>query len=332
MKMWHTRSPPLVKLGFFAMGTEVSVTLAVGHRRRRAEAVEAIAEVERLVQDFGRHWWAWGNGALADINAQLASGRVAEIPPSMRTLFSRAWAVRQVTGGLFEPRIAALVRLWGFDQMSRLRESPPDPLQIQLGLAALRAAPPYDGGASYGPAPGVGWDFGGIGKGWVIDAALALLRDRDFPDAIVDCGGNLAVSGGRGDRPWRIGIRNPRSDPESPTLIATLAARDESVNTHGDDQRYFDFEGQRYSHLLDPSTGWPARGLHSLTVVHADGSLAEAGGAALFVAGREGWRRLARKLGITQVLAVNDDGTVHATSVLAARLKPEAATAVQIVS
>lgn len=332
MKMWHTRSPPLVKLGFFAMGTEVSVTVAVGHRRRRNEATEAIAEVERRMQDFGRHWWAWGNGALASINADLAAGRVADIPAGMRGLFSRAWAVRQATGGLFEPRIASLVRLWGFDDMARLRESPPDSVQIDRLLSAMRSAPPYDGGATYGPAPGVGWDFGGIGKGWIVDAALDVLRRQGFPDAIVDAGGNLAVSGGRGDRPWRIGIRNPRSDPEAPTLIASLAARDEAVNTHGDDQRYFDFGGRRYSHILDPGTGWPAHGLRSLTVVHPDGSLAEAGGAALFVAGRDGWRRLARKLGISQVLAVTDDGSVQATATLAARIKTEANISLHIVS
>lgn len=332
MKMWHTRSPPLVKLVFFAMGTEVSVTVAVGHRRRRTEATEAIAEVERSMQDFGRHWWAWGDGALASINAQLTAGGVAEIPPGMRALFARAWAVCQASGGLFEPRIASLVRLWGFDDMARLRDSPPDASQIALLLAALRAAPPYDGGATYGPAPGIGWDFGGIGKGWIVNAALEILRRQGFADAIVDAGGNLAVSGGRGDRPWRIGIRNPRSDPEAPTLIASMAACNESVNTHGDDQRFFEFGGRRYSHILDPATGWPAHGLRSLTVVHADGSLAEAGGAALFVAGRDDWRHLARKLGINQVLAVTDDGTVQATAALAARIRPDQSVKVRIVS
>lgn len=323
MKMWHTRSPPLIKLGFFCMGTEVTVTVAPGHRRRREEAGAAIAEVERNMQDFGRHWWAWGDGALAGINADLAAGRVAEIPAGMRPLFARAWAVRVATGGRFEPRIAGLVRLWGFDEMSRLRDAPPDQHLIEQGLAAIRNAPAYDGGSSYGPAPGIGWDFGGIGKGWIVDAALGLLRSRGFPDAIVDAGGNLAVCGSRGDRPWRVGIRNPRSDAETPTLIGTLIARDEAVNTHGDDQRYFEFEGRRYAHLLDPSTGWPARGLRSLTVVHPDGALAEAGGAALFVSGLAGWRPLARELGLTQVLVVTEDGEVQATPALAARIRPE---------
>ncbi|MGQ0697851.1 MAG: FAD:protein FMN transferase [Panacagrimonas sp.] len=333
MKIGRNRPAPLVKLGFFAMGTDVSITVAAaGHRNRRGDAAEAIAEVERAMQEFGKHWWAWGAGALARINADLAAGGAAEIPVWMRPLFARAWAMRQATGGLFEPRIASLVRLWGFHDMAGLRDMPPEGAQIDAALKAIRGAPAYDGGASYGPAPQVGWDFGGIGKGWIVDLALDLLRERGFADAIVDAGGNLAVRGGRAERPWRIGIRDPRSTAEQASVIATLAARDEAVNTHGDDQRFFEFNGVRYAHLLDPTTGWPARGLCSLTVVHRDGTLAEAGGAALFVAGVHGWPRLARKLGLHQVLAVTDEGEVQVTAALAARIKTESETRVRVVS
>lgn len=324
MKMWRTLPSPLVKQGFFAMGTQISISVSVpGPRRRREAANAAIVEVERLMQAFGRHWWPWGNGELSRINHQLAQGAVAQIPVSMRVLFARAWALSRASGGLYEPRIAQLVQLWGFHDLAALRDRPPEPERVHHLLKALRAAPAYDGGATYGPAPDVGWDFGGIGKGWIVDAALDLLRDRGFTDAVVDAGGNLSARGTRGDNPWRIGIREPGSDPESPRLLATLMARDEAVNTHGDDQRYFEFEGKRYAHLLDPATGYPANGLRSLTVVHADGSTAEAAGAALYVAGRRHWPLMARKLGLEYVLAVADDGEIAATSSLLKRIRAE---------
>jgi len=241
---------------------------------------------------------------------------------------------------LFDPRVASLVKLWGFHDMAALRDEPPPAAQVETALRAMRNAPTYDGGGVYGPAPGVGWDFGGIGKGWIVDICLERLRELGFPDAIVDAGGNLAVRGARGDRPWRIGIRNPRGAVDGPaatdelptSLLATMVARDEAVNTHGDDQRFFEHRGQRYSHILDPAIGWPAQGLRSITVVHQDGTLAEAGGAALYVAGRDGWRRLSRKLGLNQVMVVTAEGEVQATAALAARIKPENEIAVKVVN
>lgn len=339
-RMWRAPPAPPVKLGFFAMGTQVSITLSAGARRaRRDEAVRAIATIEALMQDLGRRWWAWGDGALASINAQLAAGRIAAIPLSMRPLFARAWAMHQASGGRFDPRVAQLVKLWGFHDMAGLAREPPPAERIESALQALRSAPGYDGGGSYGPAPGIGWDFGGIGKGWIVDLALERLRELGFADAVVDAGGNLAVRGTRSDRPWRIGIRNPRAGldadgsatTEQPGLLASMLAGDEAVNTHGDDQRFFEHAGCRYSHILHPLTGWPAQGLRSLTVVHPDGTLAEAGGAALYVAGRDGWRRLSRSLALDQVLVVTAEGEVQATPALAARLEAEPGVVVKII-
>jgi thiamine biosynthesis lipoprotein len=236
-------------------------------------------------------------------------------------LFRRAWEIRQTSGGLFEQRLGALVRLWGFDTAEREPVQPPASGAIAALLEAVRAAPHYDGGASYGPAPGLCWDLGGIGKGYIVDLALDWLRRRGFADAIVNAGGNVAARGARGDRPWRVGIRDPRSAAELPQLLAALDVHGESVITHADDQRYFEHQGLRYAHLLHPRTGQPARGLRSLTVVHPDGALADGGGAALYVAGHEGWPALAARLGIRQVLAVDDEGAVWASETLAPRLQ-----------
>ena len=315
------QTPAIIRRRFLAMGTEVMVTVACRGRRNDAEA--AVLAVRRLIEDFGRDWWAWGPGALGGINRRLAAGEAADIPPAMWPLFRRAWEIHLQSGGAYEPRIGALVRLWGFDDVARIRDAPPPAYQIASAHAALRAAPPYAEGGHYGPAPGISWDFGGIAKGWIVDAALELLARHGFTHATVDAGGNLATRGHRHERAWRIGIRDPRGDPEQPGLLATLESRDEAVNTHGDDQRWFEYQGRRYSHLLDPRSGWPAQGLRALTVVHPNGSWAEAAGAALFVSGPEGWRPLARRLGLTQLLVVHEDGRVQATAPLLARLAPE---------
>lgn len=333
MMTWLKRSPPQVKLSFFAMGTDISVTIAlVRQSGSREKALEAIGEIEQRMQAFGRDWWPWSDGgALSRINRSLEQGEVADIPPEMRPLFANAWAVRQATNGIYEPRIAKLVQLWGFHDLAADPQTPPKAKEVTRLRNCIGHAPDYDGGFHYGPAVGIGWDFGGIAKGWIVDEALDLLMSRGFENAIVDAGGNLAVRGLRGGQAWRIGIRAPDSDPAAPELVGTMSAQDESINTHGDDQRFFLHNGRRYSHLLDPSTGEPARGIRSVTVVHRDGYLAEAGGAALYVAGPERWPALAHKLKLTQVLVVRDDASVEVTKALSVRVKLKQSVQVHVV-
>ncbi|MDB5987155.1 MAG: FAD:protein transferase [Nevskia sp.] len=321
----------VIKRIFLAMGTQVSVTLALDHAQRRSEAETALDEIEQRITRFGRDCWAWGDGRLAQINRELEAGGAVTLPADLQPLFRRAWQIRQKTGGLYEPRVAALVKLWGFADINQLGQAPPAAAQLQPLLAALRSAPDYDGGEHYGPAPQTGWDFGGIGKGYIVDAALEQLRMRGYAHAIVDAGGNLAARGSRGDRPWHIGIRDPRVPADSGLLLASLDVCDETVNTHGDDQRYFEYQGRRYAHILDPRSGEPVQGLHALTVVHADGCVAEAEGAALFVAGAAGWREMAARLGIEQVLVVTGGGRVQATAALAARLRAQPGGVIDIV-
>jgi len=312
--------PALFRQTRLAMGTEITVSIVLGaHRRTAAQA--AMRELHQLLTSFSREAWAWGPGALADFNRRLLRGEQAEIPPALLPLFQRAWALHLSTRGRFEPRMAALVRLWGFDDPARLRTSPPSQAQISQAVQALQLAPPYDGGSHYGPAPDVAWDFGAIGKGYIVDAALQLLKTRGFAHCTINAGGHVAATGARGDRPWRTGIRDHRAPADQPALLASLDVFDESVVTHGDDQRYFEHEGQRYAHLLNPGNGWAVQGLRALTVVHADGALADAAGAALFVAGPGCWPALAAELGLTQVLAVDVHGVVQTTAALASRLR-----------
>lgn len=315
---WLRRPTPLQRR-FMAMGTFVTATLIV-EPRGRFSADQVLSEIESELLEFGRDAWAWGNGLLADFNRRLAAGMRVEIPASLRPLFEQAWAIHRASGGLFEPRIASLVRLWGFDDVARTRKEPPSTIEIDTLFAALQSAADFDGGTHYGPARNVGWDFGGIAKGYIVDHVLDGLRRRGYRNVSLDAGGNLAVRGQRNDRPWRIGIRDPRSS-HTPRLLATLDATDEAIITHGDDQRYFEFGSKRYSHLLDPRSGWPAQGLRSLTVVHRNASVADAAGGALFVAGASGWRALAAKMKIDQVLVLTDRDELVATETLAARLR-----------
>lgn len=320
----------LADLRFLAMGTQISITV-MGHDHDAWRARTAVERVRAELVEFGHDFWAWGTGRLAALNRELADGKPIAIPLDMRELFSLAWGYRQTSGGLFEPRIGELVRLWGFDDIRKLGTAPADPVEIGRLLRALADAPAYDGGPAYGPAPDIAWDFGGIGKGYIVDRSLNRLFDQGFPNVLIDAGGNLAARGRRGERAWRIGIRDPRSLPDKSQLLAALDIGDEAVVTHGDDQRYFEYAGKRYAHVLDPGTGRPMQGMRSLTLVHADATRADAEGAALYAAGPNRWRSMARRLGLDQVMVVLDNGKVQITEHLARRIAPREDVELEIV-
>lgn len=318
--------PRFLQREFPAMGTWITLSVYLDEGQDRAAADTAIDDAVRFLQDYPQRWSAWGDGALGQINRALASGAAAEIPAAMQPLFRRAIDAQQRSAGAFDARIGALVKLWGFDEEAHYRSQPPPETAIAAALAALRAAPTdlrdCDGAPSpgcYGPAPGIAWDFGAIAKGDAVDQAVARLQAAGLRNAIVNAGGNLTVRGRRGDRAWRIAIRHPRPE-DGQRLLATLEPDDESVITSGDYERYFEYQGRRYHHLLDPQTGAPARGLQSVTVVDTDAALADAASTALFVAGPQRWRETARALGVDEVLVVRDDGALEATAKLAPRL------------
>jgi thiamine biosynthesis lipoprotein len=111
--------------------------------------------------------------------------------------------------------------------------------------------------------------LGGIGKGYAVDRGAAILRARGFHDFMIQSGGDLFVSGRRGGRPWRLGIRDPRG-PEDRS-IAALDLSNSTFSTSGDYERFFIKDGVRYHHILDPDLGEPARGCRSVTIVATTG-------------------------------------------------------------
>lgn len=284
-----------------ALGTLIEVSI-------RGVAPDAQADAFRAVRGAFAHselnWHAWAAGDLAVHNAALADGRPTAPPSDLAALLARAEEMRAATRGLFDPRLGALVEAWGFH----------DP-----GSAA--AAPPADAIAAWraGTLP-VRIDLGGIAKGAAVAEALRRLGALGVEHALVNAGGDVAVIGRAGSRRWSIGIRNPRGVG---VVAGVELASGEVLITSGDYERGFDFDGVRFHHLLDPRTGYPARGTASVTVLHTDPVLADAAATALFIAG-DAWSELAVTLGIESVLRIADDGTAYATDAMAARLLPAA--------
>lgn len=304
----------------YVFGTRVEVLIwGQPPDEARAATTEVLREFDRLHREFH----AWQPSPLAQANAAIAQGQAIEVNAELAEQLRKAQAIARTTDHLFDPGIGRLVALWGFHGDEFAARMPP-----QDQLAALQAERPsiadlhLDGQLLRSAKRSVALDFGGYLKGVALDRAAALLLARGIHDALINIGGNILALGSKGGTPWRVGIQHPRR----PEPLATLELRDgEAIGTSGDYQRYFELDGRRYCHLLDPRTGLPAQATQSLTVLISPGKGEGIGmrsdvlSKPLFIAGDD-WPPLARRLGVEQVLRVAADGRIEATPSLAKRL------------
>ena len=151
-------------------------------------------------------------------------------------------------------------------------------------------------------------DLGGFAKGHAVDCAAALLAGRGIAHAIVSAGGDSRVIGDRRGRPWTVGIRDPRRAGE---VIAVLPLEDTAMSTSGDYERYFERDGVRHHHLIDPRTGASPSSVHSVTILAPDGLTSEALSKSVFVLGlAEGMRFIESQAGVDAIV-VDAAGVLH---------------------
>ncbi len=298
-------------------GTLVDITV---HGGDEATFRRAVREVEDDLGYLHEALHAWQPGSLGRTNLLLATGGTFTAPPSVLPLVEQSRQLAEQSDHLFNPAIGQLIALWGFH--GETPSTPPD----EAAIAALLEQTPrmdqivIDGIRLRATNPAVQLDLGAIAKGYAVDRALELLHDHGLVHAIVNAGGDLRASGQRGDRPWRIGIRDPRGEG----MLAVVETRgNEALFTSGDYERYFEHDGVRYHHILDPRSGRPARGLTSVTVLHDDGTVADAASTALFVAGPEAWPAIAAQLGVDHVMVIDEAGAIQLTPAMAERVRFE---------
>jgi len=218
---------------------------------------------------------------LVALNASDHGAPVSLSEP-MAEVLSAAREFTQLSGGAFDITVMPLVDVWGFYHVSRA--SVPEARLIES--ARTRVGPGMWSlvGNSVVLKSGARFDLGGIAKGFAVDRALASLRARGVTAALVNLGGTIGVLGARPDaQPWAIGIDHPRTQK----LMGRIKLWRGAVATSGDNDRYFEINGVRYAHIIDPRTGQPVRNIASLTVIAPTATAADALSTAAFVLGPE---------------------------------------------
>ena len=210
------------------------------------------------------------------------------LPPAFSHVLAAALAVAEASGGAFDPAMGALADLWGFGP-SGPREGIPEDEAIAEALARSgRATIEHDPRLlSARRTARSQLDFSGIAKGYGVDAVAAHLLARGHEDFLIEVGGELRGAGVKPDgQPWWVELEAP---PGSSVAAVRVALHGLSVATSGDYRRWFEHDGRRYAHTLDPRTGEPiTNGVVSVSVLHAECIMADAWATALTVLGPEG--------------------------------------------
>lgn len=275
-----------------------------------SQARKAVRDVSAEFQHMHKDWHAWKEGELTEVNQALARGESIEVSDFVLPMLKQAKELYHRSDGYFNPAIGAIIGAWGFHS----DELPKGAMPSLTHIAELAARAPsmddvtINGRKVSSTNTAVQFDFGGFGKGAALDRAEEVLVKHGVRNAIVNAGGDLNTLGHPAERPWKIAIR----DPVKWGVIAYVELEDgEDVYTSGNYERYYEHEGVKYSHIINPKTGMPVGNIISSTVVHKGGLVADAAATALTVSGPDGWYDVARKMGIKYVLLIDDKGTVY---------------------
>ena len=285
------------------MGTAIEVELYADGRAEAEVAIAAVmAEMHRIDATMSPHK---PDSELSLVNAGAADGPV-QVSDGMFALLSRAMAFSRLSGGAFDITFASAGNLYDY----RAGVAPDE-----AALAAVRPLIDWrhvllDASARTVrfARPGVRIDLGGFAKGHAVDNAVRILRRLGIAHAMVAAGGDSHVMGSRGNRPWTVAIRDPRREG---AVVAVLPLEDVSISTSGDYERFFERNGVRCHHLLDPRTGKSPSGVRSVTVIADDGLTTEAFSKTVFVLGVEqGLRFVEAHAGVDAVI-VDAQGALH---------------------
>lgn len=288
------RAPAPVQITGSTMGTQYSVTLAGAPGRQAALLDDDLAE---LLISLNRIFSTYeADSELSRLNRNVSLEWIGVSEP-LFVVLRAAVEVAEASRGAFDVTVGPLVNLWGFGPEGKSRQIPEggdvarELNRVGMDKFSLRADP-Y---AVRKRVPDVYIDLSAIAKGYAVDRLAEFLEQRGLNDYLVDIGGELRAAGRNSEgRKWRIGIEDPRTGGRDIMRALPLSGR--AMATSGNYRNFFEIDGVRYGHTIDPRTGAPARHtLAAVTVVHDSTMIADAWATAFMSLGLEAGRRIAEE-------------------------------------
>jgi thiamine biosynthesis lipoprotein len=291
------------------MGTVIAVELwHEDDTRGRALIKRVLDEVHRIDNLMSSYK---PDSELSVVNANAAKGPVA-VSKELLSLIIRALEYSDITTGAFDITYASAGQYYDYRNSKR-----PDNRQLQKVLPAIDYHHVrIDKAVSTVEFlhPGVRIDLGGIAKGYAVDLGMAMLQQAGVTTALISAGGDTRVMGKRQDRPWNIGIRNPRNEKK---IVSVIPLENSAISTSGDYERFFEEDGVRYHHILNPETGKSSHEIISSSIIGKLATDTDALSTSVFVLGVEKGLQLIDSTPGTEAVIIDNKGNLHYSAGLA---------------
>jgi len=295
------------------MGTLVEITVIGRDRERLLRATnKAFAEFQRIEELMS----PYKEGSdISRLNRKAGEGKI-KVSPEVLDILVRSKELSRNSQGAFDLTAASLGPIWSFD-----KDSPRVPSRSDISKALQAAGPDkleiYEKKGTAGlSGQKTRIHPGGIAKGHACDRAAAVLKEEGVSMAMVNAGGDIRVLGRKINRPWKVGVQDPR---DRNRIMAWIPIANEAVATSGDYEKFFIKDGKRYCHILDPRNGRPADKSRSATVIADKAWLADGLATAVFVLGPEEGLELSRSMD-AEALVIDSGGEIHMTEGLQDRV------------
>ncbi|HHY11403.1 MAG TPA: FAD:protein FMN transferase [Firmicutes bacterium] len=298
------KGKPVEKQVFGIMDTDISIK-AYGSNAGEAigRAIDEIRRLDSLLSAYDP------DSEVSAVN-NMAGEAPVRVSGDTLAVIERALYFAEVSGGVFDPTIFPVAKLWS---VARERKQVPSREEVSAALEFVDYRQVYidrDEGTVFLAKKGMGIDLGAIAKGYAVDKMAEILRTAKVQSFLINAGGNVYAGSRKPDKAlWRIGITDPRN-PED--IIGVMPAEDTAIVSSGDYRRYFTVDGTVYHHIIDPRTGYPSETSRGTTVFLPSSTDADALSTAMFILGPDGSESMLSEFPGIGVIFITQDGSIVA--------------------
>lgn len=311
---------PLYNTQTYVFGTLVDITI-YGETDERARTVSTT--IINNYNTLHHRLHAWKPSELSKVNQTFSQGEApANVSLDIAQMIADITKLSTQSKGDFNPAIGKLIKLWGFQSDTFIpHQIEPARIKHLVSQNPQMSDIAINDNQIHSTNPAVQLDLGGYAKGYALDLGLASLREQKIKNALINIGGNIIALGKHGNKPWRVGIQHPRQ----PNAIATIPLHSGwAIGTSGDYQRFFELNGQRYCHIIDPATGYPAQGTQAVTVLippsNNAGVLSDVASKPIFIAKPDARIAAAKSMGVEHFLIIESKHSLLVSAAMQKKL------------